>query len=59
MKMFGKTKTWKVVYYPKVLNAGIMGVAFIEAVTRSDAIYSFQCQYAGQFHTVQSCTEIL
>ena len=56
--MFGKTKTWKVVYYPKVLNAGIRGVAFIEAATRSDAIYSFQCQYAGQFSTIDSCTEV-
>ena len=56
--MFGKTKTWKVVYYPKVLNAGIMGVAFVEAENWSAAMYSFQCQYAGQFHTIQSCTEV-
>ena len=58
MKMFGKTNTWKVVYYPKVLNAGIMGVAFVEAENWSAAMYSFQCQYAGQFHTIQSCTEV-
>ena len=56
--MFGKTKTWKVVYYPKILNNGIMGVALIEAETRSEAIYSFQVQYAGQFHTISSCTEL-
>ena len=56
--MFGKTKTWKVVYYPKVLNAGIMGVAFIEAESQSAAMYSFQCQYAGQFSTIHSCVEI-
>ena len=56
--MFGKTKTWKVVYYPKILNNGIMGVAFIEAETRSEAIYSFQVQYAGQFYTISSCTEL-
>lgn len=56
--MFGKTKTWKIVYYPKILNAGIMGVAFVEAETRSDAIFAFQTQYAGQFSTISSCTEV-
>ena len=57
--MFGQTKTWKVVYYPKILNAGIMGVALIEAVSRSEAIYTFQMQYAGQFSTIDSCTELI
>ena len=56
--MYG-TKTFKVVYYPKVLNAGIMGVAFIEAENWAAAMTAFQNQYAGQFHTIQSCTEVL
>lgn len=54
MANYGKTETWKVVYYPKVLNAGMMGVAFIEAQTRSDASYYFQQQYAGQYSTIAS-----
>ena len=49
--MYG-TKTFKVVYYPKVLNAGIMGVAFVETESWSTVMYLFQCQYAGQFSTV-------
>lgn len=59
--MFGKTKTWKIIYNlpPEKQNGGIMGVAFIEAVTRQDAIYSFQCQYRGQFFTIDSCVEVI
>ena len=58
--MFGQTKTWKVVYHlpPEKQNGGIMGVAFIEAVSRFEAIFSFQQQYSGQFFTIDSCTEV-
>ena len=59
MAYYGPRKTWKIVYYPKVLNGGMMGVAFIEAETRQDAMYAFQQQYAGQFSTVESCRELL
>ena len=52
------TYTWKIVYYPKVLNNGMRGVALIEASDRSQAIYIFQQQYAGQYHTIDRCEKI-
>ena len=48
-------ETWKIVYYPKEMNGGIRGVAFVEAATHQQAMYTFQQQYAGQYHTVESC----
>ena len=54
MANYGAYETWKVVYYPKVLNAGMMGVAFIEAQTKSDASYYFRLQYEGQYSTIAS-----
>ena len=54
-----KTTTWKIVYYPKVLNAGTMGVALIEAATKHDAMYTFGQQYAGEYLTVKSCNKLL
>ena len=53
-----KTETWKIVYYPKILSNGVMGVALVEAVNRAEAMVAFQRQYAGQFHTVDTCTKI-
>ncbi len=50
--------TWKVVYFPKVLNAGMMGVAFVEAPTRAEASYFFKLQYAGQFSTISSIEKL-
>ena len=50
--------TWKVVYFPKILNAGQRGVALVEATNRSDALYYFQTNYAGQYHTVESCEKL-
>ena len=58
MANYGKNETWKIVYYPKELNAGRMGVALIEAQTRADATYYFRQQYAGQFHTIDSCEKL-
>lgn len=58
MANYGKTETWKIVYYPKVLNAGRMGVAFIEAQTRSEASYFFKLQYEGEFSTIASIEQI-
>jgi hypothetical protein len=52
-------ETWKVVYYPKVLNAGTRGVALIEAATEHQAMYTFSQQYAGQYSTIKSCTKLL
>lgn len=54
-----KTETWKIVYYPKILNGGMRGVALIEAATKSEAMFAFQKQYAGQYHTVDTCTKLL
>lgn len=54
----GPTKTWKIVYVPKVMNGGMRGVAFVEADTKQWAMYTFQQQYAGQFHTVEKCEEL-
>ena len=45
--------TWKIVYTPKVMNGGVRGLAFVEAATRSEAIYAFQMQYAGQYSTIE------
>lgn len=58
MSFYGKMETWKVVYYPRVMNGGLMGVALVEAATRPQAMYTFQQQYAGQYHTVSSCTKL-
>lgn len=41
----GPTKTWKITYYPKILNGGIRGVAFVEADTKHWAMYTFQQCY--------------
>ena len=55
MSFYGEWETWKIVYYPKVLNGGQMGVAFVEAGDRAHAMQVFQQQYAGQYSTVKSC----
>jgi hypothetical protein len=58
MANYGKTETWKITYYPKVLNAGTRGVALIEADTRHMAMYTFQQQYAGQYSAVERCEKL-
>ena len=50
--------TWKIVYYPKILNGGIRGVAFVEAETKHMAMYTFSQLYAGQYSTIDSCTKL-
>jgi len=59
MGIYGPEYTWKVVYWPKVSNAGMKGVALVEADSRSDAMFAFQQQYAGKYTTVESVTKIL
>lgn len=59
MSFYGKHETWKIVYYPKELNGGAMGVAFVEAGDKHHAMYLFQQQYAGQYSTVASCEKLL
>lgn len=59
MSFYGPTETWKIVYIPREMNGGMRGVALIEASEHSQAMYTFQQQYAGQFHTIESCTKLL
>ena len=54
-----RLETWKVVYYPKVFNAGTVGVALVEAATKHDALYTFKKLYAGEYTTVESCRKLL
>jgi hypothetical protein len=56
---YGKTETWKIVYIPKEMNAGRRGVALVEAESRQHAMYTFQAEYAGEYHTVETCTKLL
>ena len=58
MSFYGPTKTWKIIYYPKEQNGGMRGVALVEAPDRHAAMYTFSQQYAGQYHTVESCVEL-
>jgi hypothetical protein len=51
-------KTWKIVYYPKVLNGGTRGVAIVAADTRHWAMHTFMEQYAGEYSTIDSCTQL-
>ena len=45
---------------PESVTLGFMrGVALVEASDRHDAMYTFNQQYAGQYHTVESCTKLL
>lgn len=56
---YGPLVTWKVVYYPKVLNGGTMGVAFVEADCHQMAMYTFMRQYAGQYQTIYKCEKLI
>lgn len=56
--MGNSSKIWKVTYSPKILNGGIRGVALVEADTKQMAMYTFQQQYAGQYHTIEKCEEL-
>lgn len=58
MGNLGPTKTWKIVYVPKVMNGGMRGVAFVEADTKHWAMYTFKQQYAGQYLTIETCEEL-
>ena len=59
MSIYGNYETYKIVYYPKYLDNGRMGVALVEAGNWSHAMTLFQEQYAGQFSTIQSCEKLL
>lgn len=59
MSGYGPKETWKIVYIPKVMNAGMRGVALVEAENRHMAMYTFSQQYAGQYSTVETCEKLL
>lgn len=59
MSYYGPKETWKIVYSPKILNGGMRGVALIEAPDRSTAMFTFQQQYQGQYHVVNSCEKLI
>jgi hypothetical protein len=56
---YGKTETWKIVYFPKELNNGRRGVALVEAENRQQAMHNFQVEYKGQFSTVETCEKLI
>lgn len=56
---FGKLETWKIVYFPVVLNNGNRGVAFVEATDRQHAMQQFMQQYRGQYTTVDTCEKLM
>ncbi len=56
---YGPMETWKIIYVPKVMNAGIRGVALVEADCRQMAMTAFMQQYSGQYATVESCKKLL
>lgn len=59
MSFYGPSETWKIVYVPKEMNGGRRGVALVEAPDRQTAMYNFSQEYAGEYHTVETCTKLL
>lgn len=56
--MWGKTKTFKIVYYDNEVKSGDKKRStLVEAYDRSDAIYKFHQDY-GQDYIVRDCTEL-
>jgi hypothetical protein len=56
--MWGKTKTFKIVYYDNEVKSGDKKRStLVEAYDRSDAIYKFHQDY-GQDYVVRDCTEL-
>lgn len=59
MSYYGPLETWKIVYFPRELSGGQMGVALVEADCHQQAMYTFMQQYAGQYSGIQSCRKLL
>jgi hypothetical protein len=56
--MWGKTKTFKVVYYDNTVKSGdTRRSTFVEAYDRQEAIHKFQMDY-GLDYVVRDCTEL-
>ena len=59
MGIYGKWETYKIVYYLRCSQGFTnKGVAFVEAGDKWHAMSIFQQQYAGQFHTIESCEKV-
>ena len=56
--MWGKTKTFKIVYYDHNVKSGdTRRSTFVEACDRQDAIHKFQQDY-GLSYVVRDCIEL-
>ena len=56
--MWGKTKTFKIVYYDHNVKSGdTRRSTFVEAYDRQDAIHKFQQDY-GLSYVVRDCIEL-
>ena len=54
MGFYGKWETYKVVYYPKNMSGGVLGVAFVEAGDKAHAMQVFREMHRDEYHTVRS-----
>ena len=59
MMFYGKTETWKIIYYPKKSGWTSMGVAFVEADCHQTAMQVFCEQYAGLYSTIYRCEKLI
>ena len=56
--MWGKTKTFKIVYYdPNVKSGDTRRSTFVETINRQDAIHKFQQDY-GPGYVIRDCIEL-
>lgn len=56
--MWGKTETFKIVYYdPEVRDGDKRRATFVEAYNRQDAIHKFQLDY-GLDYIVRDCKQL-
>ena len=56
--MWGKTKTFKIVYYDNNVTSGdTRRSTFVEACNRQEAIHKFQQDY-GLEYVVRDCSEL-
>lgn len=59
MSGYGPKETWKVVYVPKIMDGGRVGVALVEAENRQQAVWTFNQEYRGQYTTIEECKKLL
>ena len=63
MGMWGDDKVFKIFYWPnpnKYHGTELLykRVAIVTALTRSEAIFAFQKQYVGEYHTIDHVEEM-